>query len=90
MTINKKNFLLNRRPKKFTPRGSCAVKREKKNRQTNLNDVKENFTASASKNVCVNILCSHFHENGLYGQVGVRNPLVTKKKIKRLSWAKER
>jgi len=80
------------RPKKITPRDSRAVKRIlQKNRQTTLNEIKENFTASTAKSVCANTLRNHLHENSLYGQVGVRKPLVTKKnQIKRLSWAKER
>lgn len=80
------------RPKKITPRDSRAIKRViQKNRRTNLKEINENFMASTSKNVCVNTLRSHLHENGLYGRVGVRKPLVTKKnQIKRLSWAKER
>ena len=83
MIINKKNLLIyNRpgRPKKITPRDSRAIKRVlQKNRRANLEEINENFTASTSKNVCVNTLRSHLHENGLYGRVGVRKPLVTKK-----------
>ena len=78
--------------KKITPRDSRALKRIlQQNRRTNLNEIKDNFTASTSKTVCVNTLHSHLHEIGLYGWVGVRKPLVTKKnQVKRLNWAKER
>lgn len=80
------------RPPKISVRdGRHLVRIIKKDRKLNLHEIHENFIDSTSTNVCEKTVSNYLHEQGFYGRVGIRKPLVTEvNRKKRLAWAKER
>lgn len=71
--------------------GRQLVRILKKDRKINLQELNETFASSTSTNVCDKTISNYLHEQGFYGRVGVKKPLVTEvNRKKRLAWAKER
>lgn len=80
------------RPKILTDRDNRALLRVlKKNRRTNIKELRDNFIETTSTTVSINTLRRNLHEIGFCGRAGVRKPLVNEtNRKKRLAWAKER
>ena len=81
----------NGRPQTITERdGRHLEKLLKENRRTNIHKLTDNFVASTSTNVNTRTVKRYLHDQGFYGRVGVKKPLVTEpNRKKRLLWAQE-
>ena len=79
------------RPHIMTKKDSHHLKKLlKENRWTNIHELIDNFVASTSTNINTRIVKRYLHDQGFYGRVGVKKPLVIESnKKKRLLWAQE-
>jgi len=80
------------RPRIMTERDNRHLQRIlKENRRTNLQELRENFVASTSTDVSMITIQPLLHEQGFFGRIGTRKPLVSEvNRQKRLLWARER
>jgi transposase len=80
------------RPRAMTERGNRHLRRVlRENQCTTLQELHENFVVSTSTKVSMISIRRYLHEQGFFGRVGVRKPLINEvNRRRRLFWAKER
>jgi len=80
------------RPPILTPRNTrTLIKMVKKDRQTSLEELTEDFNKTLQISVCSKTVKRKLHEEGYYGRVGKKKPLVSEiNRKKRLFWCYER